>query len=140
MGTSRKAVVVLLVRLSEQFPGFAPTAATVSAWERALEPYTDDQIERGGDSVSRTHRFGAPSTAHIAEAIEGRIESVRVSITDHWNRAILRNDGTLAYALERRRVFPDGRVLRLDEHEDGEQEMLGPVGSGFLLPDDFSDE
>lgn len=128
MALTRRAVVALLARFAEQFPGFSPTAQTVAAWSIVLERYSDDQIEQAGVVVARTHTYGPPATSHVVEAIEGKIGKVRRPITDLWNRAILREDGTPAFELEEVRQLPDGSRRQLPEAEPFRNEQIGPTG------------
>ncbi len=130
----RKAVVKLVMRLGELFPGFNPTADTVDEWDAEVGHYSDAQLAAAGRMVARTHTFGPPSVAHIIQAIEGKVETVKEFNLDF---GLLSENGRPALVSRQVRVFPDGRQepLRIEARRKflPEDERQGPAQIGEAL-------
>lgn len=89
---------------------FRPTPEMARVWEPLLARFSDSELREAAVAVAQRTHYGAPGVGHIVEQIEGRVEHVKVPVTDHWLRVVLRPDGTPVYRVEQRRVYPDGRT------------------------------
>lgn len=106
-----RSVIPEILALLENATGgkLRVTREVAATWAALLERFSDADIRKAAAHVATQVHFGPPTVGHIVEAIEGKIVRSRVPVTDLWNRTILREDGTPTYALEERRIFPDGR-------------------------------
>ena len=130
----RTVIPEILSVLANASGALKPNAEMIRVWDGLLARFTDAQLRAAAAAVAQRTHYGAPTVGSIVEQIEGRIETVRVPVTDHWNRVVLHENGDPRTEAKQMRVFPDGRrePLALPAHaEEDWRQGPGAIGDGI---------